>query len=116
MNAADFGCPQRRVRCFLLAARESAVPAFPPPTHAERPGGGLFEAHRPWVTLGEFLASRPGPDSADIAHRVGRGRSRLPSGGSSCSTVRRRVPERRRPAARSSATSPGSPPPPPFSP
>jgi DNA (cytosine-5)-methyltransferase 1 len=66
LNAADYGVPQRRVRCFLMAARCTALPIFPEPTHAETPGKGLFDGPLPWVTLGEFLASFPPPAEADL--------------------------------------------------
>jgi DNA (cytosine-5)-methyltransferase 1 len=66
LNAADFGAAQRRVRCFMLATRCTAVPLFPKPTHAEKPTRDLFEERRPWVTLGQFLATLPPPDEADI--------------------------------------------------
>jgi len=66
LNAADYGCPQRRVRCFMVATRCTGLPEFPEPTHSERPGGGLFAVEKPWVTLGEFLATRPAPSPEEI--------------------------------------------------
>lgn len=66
LNAADFGSPQRRIRCFLLATRCTALPEFPTPTHAECPGGGLFETLLPWVSLQDFLATRPAPSFAEF--------------------------------------------------
>ncbi len=66
VNAADYGVPQRRVRCFLMATRCTPLPHFPEPTHAEIPGKGLFDDRSPWVTLGEFLATFPAPEEAEI--------------------------------------------------
>ena len=66
LNAADYGAPQRRVRCFMMASRSAPLPAFPEPTHAERPSQNLFLPTLPWVTLGEFLASRPEPAPEDV--------------------------------------------------
>lgn len=66
LNAADFGLPQRRVRCFMLAARMGPVPDFPSATHDAR--GALFGAGdvRPWETLGTYLASRPAPGPDEL--------------------------------------------------
>lgn len=66
LNAADYGCPQRRVRCFMIGSRQPPLPDFPEPTHSETPGESLFGAMFPWVTLGDFLASQPAPEEADI--------------------------------------------------
>ncbi len=66
LNAADYGAPQRRVRCFMMATRCTGLPAFPEPTHAETPEGGLFAARLPWVTLGQFLTSFPPPTADEI--------------------------------------------------
>lgn len=66
LNAADYGLPQRRVRCFMMATRDTALPQFPDPTHAEQPRIGLFDVRLPWVTLGEFLASFPPPAEEEI--------------------------------------------------
>jgi DNA (cytosine-5)-methyltransferase 1 len=62
LNLADFGGWQRRVRLFILMAREVAPPEFPDPTHRDvRKCDGqahLFgiEELPGWRTLGEFLA------------------------------------------------------------
>lgn len=66
LNAADFGCPQRRVRCFMLASRTGEPPLFPDATHAEKTERNLFEKRRPWVTLGEFMTTQPEPDPSDV--------------------------------------------------
>ena len=65
-NAADFGCPQRRVRLFMIALRDHALPEFPAPTHAEKPELGLFGSVASWVTLGDFLSSRTSPAPEEI--------------------------------------------------
>lgn len=62
LNAADFGAPQRRVRLYMIASRDEEVPAFPVATHSRE---GAFGT-QPWVTLREFLASRPTPDPRDV--------------------------------------------------
>lgn len=72
LNAADFGCPQRRVRCFMIAARGIEVPAFPEATHAERAQPTLFDAVSPWVSLREFLAARPEPDATEVVRPTAR--------------------------------------------
>jgi len=59
LNAADFGCPQRRVRCFMMAARNTCLPDFPEATHSESSSCGLFDASPRWVSLGEYLATLP---------------------------------------------------------
>lgn len=62
LNAADYGSPQRRVRLFMVAARDAPLPDFPAPTHA--PGSRL--GTRPWVTLANFLRAMPEPDPSEI--------------------------------------------------
>jgi DNA (cytosine-5)-methyltransferase 1 len=67
LNAADYGVPQRRVRLFILGARQGPLPVFPGPTHSEAPVHTLFANDvKPWVTLGEFLLSQPTPSPQDI--------------------------------------------------
>ena len=66
LNAADYGAPQRRVRCFMMATRCMAMPQFPDATHAESPAADLFDARLPWVTLGEHLDSLPPPTPNEI--------------------------------------------------
>ncbi len=65
LNAADYGCPQRRVRLFMLATRDAPLPVFPPPTHS-RTTGTLFSDTSQWVTLAELLASLPEPQQAEV--------------------------------------------------
>jgi len=66
LNAADFGCPQRRVRCFMLATRNAELPIFPGPTHAESPPKDLFGDLAKWVSLGDYLAESPRPAPEEI--------------------------------------------------
>jgi DNA (cytosine-5)-methyltransferase 1 len=66
LNAADYGCPQRRVRLFMMATRCTELPEFPAATHAEVPENTLFAAKLPWVTLGEFLREQPQPASDEV--------------------------------------------------
>lgn len=69
LNAADYGCPQRRVRCFMMATRATQLPNFPEPTHSEHPNeSALFEAPQKWVSLGDYLATLP-PASAEESVR-----------------------------------------------
>ena len=66
LNSADYGSPQRRVRCFILGSSIAAAPEFPLPTHAEDPVDSLFDAERrvPWVTLGDYLKVNADNDKA----------------------------------------------------
>lgn len=66
LNSADYGSPQRRVRCFVLGSSIAAAPEFPRPTHAAAPVDSLFEPERlkRWVTLGDYLAQ----NADTIAH------------------------------------------------
>jgi DNA (cytosine-5)-methyltransferase 1 len=50
----------------MLASRDTAVPLFPEPTHAERVEGGLFVPRRRWVSLQEFLNEQPEPNPDDV--------------------------------------------------
>lgn len=66
INAADYGVPQRRVRLFMMATRETCLPEFPQPTHTEEPAHDFFVERAAWVTLGAFLKLQPDPDEVDI--------------------------------------------------
>jgi DNA (cytosine-5)-methyltransferase 1 len=50
LNAADYGVPQIRERCFVLGSLYS-VPKFPAPTHSKDGVGGLPA----WVSTGEAI-------------------------------------------------------------
>ena len=62
LNAADFGAPQRRVRLYMIASRDEALPDFPLPTHSKEPSDSCL----PWVTLEAFLSKRTSPSPKDI--------------------------------------------------
>jgi DNA (cytosine-5)-methyltransferase 1 len=56
LNSADFGSPQRRVRCFVYGVDSGRPPALPMSTHGRLPAqSGLFERKLPWNTLGDYL-------------------------------------------------------------
>jgi DNA (cytosine-5)-methyltransferase 1 len=64
LNAADFGVPQRRERVFIVGVRDGvscdSTRFPPPPTHSgSRRGSGM----KPWLSVGEALATLPDPDS-----------------------------------------------------
>lgn len=66
LNSADYGVPQTRERCFIVARRDGWPIMWPAPTHAE--GFSLFL--KPWVAMAEAL----GWNDADlIAYRRGAG-------------------------------------------
>lgn len=66
LNSADYGAAQRRIRCFMLASRHEPLPAFPNPTHGADLAGQLFPEFRPWVTLGDFFATRSAPTEFEL--------------------------------------------------
>lgn len=51
LNSADYGAPQRRVRCFILGSRGGEAPQFPEPTHKNK-----------WISLGNFLKANEDHD------------------------------------------------------
>jgi DNA (cytosine-5)-methyltransferase 1 len=51
LNSADYGVPQTRERCFIVARRDGGRIVWPAPTHT--PGDSLFL--KPWVTMAEAL-------------------------------------------------------------
>lgn len=61
LNAADYGVPQIRERCFVIGMRDSKF-EFPKPTHSKAPG--LF-GEQPWVTAGSVIADLDTEDNAD---------------------------------------------------
>lgn len=67
VNAADFGVPQTRVRCIMLASRSDPLPVFPEPSHEKAPTPRLEGTNRrPWVSLGEFLSTQREPHNDEI--------------------------------------------------
>ncbi len=56
LNSADFGSPQRRVRCFVYGVDSGRPPALPESTHERSPAQSeLFDRKLPWNTLGGYL-------------------------------------------------------------
>jgi DNA (cytosine-5)-methyltransferase 1 len=51
LNSADYGVPQTRERCFIIARRDNKPITWPAPTHTQ--GDSLFL--EPWVTMAEAL-------------------------------------------------------------
>lgn len=51
LNSADYGVPQTRERCFIVARRDAGRIVWPAPTHA--PGESLFL--KPWMTMADAL-------------------------------------------------------------
>lgn len=68
LNAADFGAPQRRVRLYMIATCDQALPEFPVGTHAACGAGG----RRLWMSLRRCLKSLPEPSPLDIVRPKGR--------------------------------------------
>jgi DNA (cytosine-5)-methyltransferase 1 len=67
LNAADYGVPQIRERCFVVGALDRTV-ALPLPTHSKDPATGLV----PWVTAGAVLADLDTEENAsDVGHFAG---------------------------------------------
>jgi len=71
LNAADYGAAQRRVRLFLVASSDHALPSFPPPSHQFADEMTLLDSRAPWVSLGELLATLPAPDPEDVVRPKG---------------------------------------------
>jgi DNA (cytosine-5)-methyltransferase 1 len=51
LNSADYGVPQTRERCFIIARNDGGRIVWPAPTHTD--GDSLFL--QPWVTMAEAL-------------------------------------------------------------
>ncbi len=67
LNAADFGVPQIRERCFVVGSLDDKV-TLPPPTHSREPTSGLL----PWVNTGEVLYDLDTEENAcDEGHFAG---------------------------------------------
>ena len=58
VDAADYGVPQRRVRCVLMASRESPPPGLPPPL---TPAGRRY-------TVRDAISALPPLSSGQLAH------------------------------------------------
>lgn len=70
VNAADYGVPQSRMRLLIVGERQDipAGLAFPPcPTHAD-PEDAAHDNLKPWLSVGEALASYPEPDAPNSLH------------------------------------------------
>ena len=79
LNAADYGAPQRRVRCFIIGSRKGSAPPFPEPTHLKM--AGIF--HKPWVSLRSFLEACADPDPTQFVYpteSLARDLRRIPDG------------------------------------
>jgi DNA (cytosine-5)-methyltransferase 1 len=67
LNAADFGVPQIRERCFVVGSLDAKV-RLPHPTHSREPTSGLL----PWVNTGEVLHDLDTEENAcDEGHFAG---------------------------------------------
>jgi DNA (cytosine-5)-methyltransferase 1 len=67
LNAANFGVPQIRERCFVVGSLDCEI-ALPQPTHSNNPADGRL----PWVTAGAVLADLDTEENAsDERHFAG---------------------------------------------
>lgn len=67
LNAADFGVPQIRERCFVVGSLDAKV-TLPRPTHGRDPAPGRL----PWVTAGDVLHDLDTDENAgDEGHFAG---------------------------------------------
>ncbi|KQZ54643.1 cytosine methyltransferase [Rhizobium sp. Root149] len=67
LNAADYGVPQIRERCFVLGSLEGSI-SLPPPTHSKDVDSSLL----PWVTAGSVLSDLDTEENAcDDGHFAG---------------------------------------------
>ncbi len=64
LNAADYGVPQIRERCFVVGLLDGAF-RFPAPSHIKVPD--LLSDLDPWVTAGQVLADIDTDENADDA-------------------------------------------------
>lgn len=62
VNAADYGVPQLRERCFVVGLLGGEAFEFPAPTHAKAPESGAIA---PWVTAGDVLNDIDTEEAAD---------------------------------------------------
>lgn len=67
LNAADFGVPQIRERCFVIGSLDHVL-ELPNPTHSKEPLDGFL----PWVTAGQAIADLDTEENAsDEGHYAG---------------------------------------------
>ena len=67
LNAADYGVPQIRERCFVIGSLD-AMPVLPSATHSSDPNSGRL----PWTTAGEALVDLDTEENAsDEGHFAG---------------------------------------------
>lgn len=62
LNAADYGVPQKRERVIILGVRKDIefTLEYPEPTHGK--SATLFDACKPWISIGEALKNIPEPE------------------------------------------------------
>ena len=65
VDAADYGVPQRRLRCLLIATRSSLIPSLPPPT---TPAGKRRTVRDAIFSLRRLSSGETDPD--DPLHRA----------------------------------------------
>ena len=63
VDAADYGVPQRRIRCLLMAGRDAPAPALPPPTS---PKGDRFTVRHAISSLARIESGEA--DRHDLLH------------------------------------------------
>jgi DNA (cytosine-5)-methyltransferase 1 len=67
LNAANYGVPQLRERCFVVGSLEGEI-TLPKPTHSNDPADGLL----PWITAGAVLTDLDTEENAsDAGHFAG---------------------------------------------
>jgi DNA (cytosine-5)-methyltransferase 1 len=73
LNAADYGVPQIRERCFVVGLRGPREFEFPEPSHSKQPSFGADgRLLSPWLTAGDVLADLDlGESDSDEGHFAG---------------------------------------------
>lgn len=73
LNAADYGVPQIRERCFLVGVDGGPAFRFPEPTHAKDPSAQLLTSHLPpWEVAGDWIGELDTEENAsDEGHFAG---------------------------------------------
>lgn len=71
LTAADYGVPQRRRRCFIVASRGDESPRFPQPSHV-RDAGSLLSMEEAYVSAWDAISDLPSLDagSTGTSHEV----------------------------------------------